>query len=195
MIVFIDRQHAGQINRLNARGASRDVDGDGKITAEEMEAIWTARIAIELEIRLLDMGFDVMPISDGKYSERHQRVNEYAQKHPGPWVYLAMHLNAGGGNYGSYFYDHRSSKGQQLATIMAQHLKQQVPQLTRTKAIESKSDDWTKNAFYCIRNVGRPVAICCEPFFIDTHMELLSIPNIINVATSMALALREWSQK
>ena len=69
MIVFIDRQHSGKPNKINDRGASRDVNGDGKITAEEKEAIWTARISIELEIALLDMGINVMPISDGTYSQ------------------------------------------------------------------------------------------------------------------------------
>jgi len=194
MIVFIDRQHAGQIHRIEARGASRDIDGDGQISAFEMEAIWTARIAIELEIQLLDMGCHVLPISDGKYSERHARVNDYATKHPGPWVYLAMHLNAGGGNYGSYFYDHRSSQGPELAKIMARHLEERVPELNSARGISSNPDDWTKNAYYTIKNVGRPVAICCEPFFMDTHQQLLSIPNILKVATSMALALQEWSK-
>ena len=187
MIVFIDRQHAGQIHRIEARGASRDTDGDGQITAAEREAIWTGRIAIELEIQLLDMGFHVLPISDGSYSERHARVNDYATKHPGPWVYLAMHLNAGGGNYGS-------SQGPELAKIMARHLEERVPELNSARGISSNPDDWTKNAFYCIKNVGRPVAICCEPFFMDTHQQLLSIPNIRQVATSMALALKEWSK-
>jgi hypothetical protein len=195
MIIFIDRQHSGQINKVKARGAVIDANDDGKITAEEMEAIWTGRLSIELEIKLLDLGFDVIPITDGKYSERHVRVNKYAESHPGPWVYLAMHLNAGGGNYGSYFYDYRSKQGQQLATILAQHLKNEVPQLEKTKAIECNPTNWTKNAFYTIRNVARPVGICCEPFFIDTHKSLLSIPNIIKVANSMALGIKEWSRK
>ena len=192
MIVFIDRQHSGKPNKINDRGASRDVNGDGKITAEEKEAIWTARISIELEIALLDMGINVMPISDGTYSQRHARVNDYANRHPGPWVYLAMHLNSGGGNYGSYFYDYRSSQGQQLATILSKELKSVID--INTKALPANPDNWTKNAFYTIRHVQRPVAICCEPFFMDTHQNLLSIPNIKKISTSMALALRAWGK-
>lgn len=192
MIVFIDRQHAGKPSKINDRGASRDINGDGQITAEELEAIWTARIAINLEIRLLDMGISVMPISDGTYSKRHERVNQYADMHPGPWVYLAMHLNSGGGNYGSYFYDYRSTKGQQLATIMANKLNEDVAAIERTKAIRSCKDDWTKNAYYTIRNVGKPVAICCEPFFMDTHQSLLSMDGVFKVAGSMARAIKVW---
>lgn len=192
MLVFIDRQHAGKPNKIADRGASRDINGDGDITAEELEAIWTARIAISLEIRLLDMGINVMPISDGRYSARHERVNAYADMHPGPWVYLAMHLNAGGGSYGSYFFDHRSTKGKQLATMMATQLKSDVEEIEKAKAIPAEKDNWTKNAFYTIRSVGKPVAICCEPFFMDTHQGLLSMPGVFKVASSMAKALGEW---
>ena len=192
MIVFIDRQHSGKPSKINDRGASKDINGYGEITAEELEAIWTGRLAIELEVKLLDMGIKVFPISDGKYIDRHKRVNFYAEQHPGPWVYLAMHLNSGGGNYGSFFYDHRSRSGQQLGTILAQQLGQDIPEIESTKAIECNKDNWTKNAFFTIRNVGRPVAICCEPFFIDSHQGLLSIRNIARVAFSMAKALRTW---
>ena len=147
---------------------------------------------MELEIKLIDMGINVMPISDGRYSERHERVNKYAASHPGPWVYLAMHLNAGGGNYGAFFYDHRSTKGKQLATMMSIQLSSDLEEIDRAKAIEANKDDWTKNAFYTIRSVGRPVAICVEPFFMDTHQSLLSIQGIFKVASSMAFALRDW---
>jgi hypothetical protein len=192
MIVFIDRQHAGKPKKINDRGASRDLNGDGEITAEELEAIWTARLAVELEIKLYDKGIKVMPLSDGNYSARHARVNEYAELHPGPWVYLALHLNSGGGSYGSYFYDSRSTKGQQLATMMAKKLKEGVEHIDTAKAIPAKADDWTQNAFYTIRNVGRPVAICCEPFFMDTHQRLLSIPGMASIATTMVNALLDW---
>ena len=75
MIVFIDRQHAGKPDRLNDRGAIVDVDGDN---VPDMEAILTARIAIQLEQYLMLHGHMVMPISDGTYKQRHERVNEYA---------------------------------------------------------------------------------------------------------------------
>ena len=95
MLVFIDRQHSGNPRRINARGANRDLNNDGVITADELEAIWTGRISIELEIRLLDMGVKVIPVSDGVYSQRHERVNQYAEMHPGPWVYLKFSSKPG----------------------------------------------------------------------------------------------------
>lgn len=192
MIVFIDRQHAGKPNKINDRGAGRDLDGDRTITAEESEAIWTARLAIEIEIQLLDKNVSVMPLSDGKYSDRHNRVNQYAEMHPGPWVYLALHLNSGGGDYGAFFYDYRSTKGQQLATMMSHRLREHVGLLDTAKAIKSQPEGWTKNAFYTISKVGRPVALCCEPFFMDTHQGLLSVSGISSVATAIVLGLLDW---
>lgn len=195
MIVFIDRQHAGKPDKVADRGASRDLDGDGEISADEKEAIWTARISIELEVMLTDMGISVMPISDGRYADRHQRVNSYTSMIPGPWIYLAMHLNAGGGRYGSYFHDHRSAAGAKLAAEMARQLELSVDELETCKAIPANPDDWTKNAWYTIRGVGLPIAICCEPFFMDTHSSLLSLSGIGRVSTSMAIAIRNWRDR
>ena len=192
MIVFIDRQHAGKPGRVDDRGAARDINGDGEISADEREAIWTARISIELEVKLIDMGIKVMPISDGRYADRHQRVNAYANQMEAPHVYLAMHLNSGGGKYGSFFYDYRSANGLRLARQMSTQLELAVDELETCKAIKASPDDWTKNAWYTIRGVGRPVAICCEPFFMDTHTSLLSQSGIGRVSTAMAMALRNW---
>jgi hypothetical protein len=167
MIVFIDRQHAGQAHRISARGASVDINGDGKITKDEQEAHWTGYISLMLEMQLLKMGYKVIPISDGKYSERHARVNEYSSMFNETTVYLAMHLNAGGGHYGSMFYDHRSSTGKQLAESICNGLK------TSIKSIR---------------------AICCEPIFMDTHIDLLNAFGASQIALGMAAGLQKWEK-
>ncbi len=163
MIVFIDRQHAGQAHRINARGAAVDINGDGKITKDEQEAHWTGYISLMLEMQLLKMGYKVIPISDGKYSERHARVNEYASMFDVPSIYLAMHLNAGGGHYGAMFYDHRSSTGKQLAESICNGLKTSIKSIREFKAIDCRPNDWTKNAFYTIKGVAKPVAMPFVP--------------------------------
>ena len=84
MLIFIDRQHAGKPKRPSDRGAGQDLDGDGKVSWWEKEAIWTGKLSIELEILLLEMGYDVLPISDGSYQTRHARVNNYAEGKPVP---------------------------------------------------------------------------------------------------------------
>ena len=192
MIVYIDRQHAGKPHKNRDLGASRDLDGDGRITAAEQEAIWTARIGIELEINLRDRGIEVLPISDGTYAARHKRVNEYHKNHPGPGVYLAMHLNAGGGDYGAWFYDYRSTKGVDLANCLGSHCGPVlgIPQ----KSIAAQPEGWTSNAWNTIKGVNRPVSICCEPIFIDSHARLLSISGISKIARSMAEGIISWNQ-
>jgi len=191
MIVFIDRQHAGQINKLKTRGATYDVDGDGVL---DREALITGEIAIKLEKILLLLGIDVMPISDGKYSERHQRVNEYAAMYPNrKTIYLAMHLNAGGGSYGAFFHHYASASGEKLAKQMcAEMIGNDI--VKTCKAIEARPNDWTKNAFYTIKGVGRPVALCCEPLFMDNdeHAKMLNNDGIHAIATAMATGILKW---
>ena len=195
MIVFIDRQHAGKPSKIDDRGAAVDINGDGDIASDEREAHWTGFISLVLEQRLLQMGHKVIPISDGSYRSRHARVNEYAGRYDEPMVYLAMHLNAGGGHYGSFFYDARSSSGHQLAEDLCDGMRSSIKTIRTFKSIECKSSDWTKNAFNTIKGVGRPVAICCEPIFIDTHMDLLNAFGASQIALGIAQGLSKWERK
>ena len=191
MLIFLDRQHVGKPKRLSDRGAGQDLDGDGVISWAEKEAIWTGRLAIELEILLLEMGYDVLPISDGAYGTRHGRVNGYSLGVQNS-IYLALHLNAGGGEYGSFFYHHASPAGKKLAVEMSSALFQTLPSLNDVKAISCQSGDWTKNAWNTIKGVGRPVAICCEPIFMDTHKNLLNHHGIKQIALGMSQGIKNW---
>ncbi len=193
MLVFLDRQHAGKPKRLSDRGAGQDLDGDGVISWEEKEAIWTGKLSIELEILLLGLGYDVMTISDGDYRERHNRVNQYSYGIQES-IYLALHLNSGGGKYGSFFYHHSSTKGRELSKQMAKSLYDQI-EISDTKAIPCASGDWTKNAWNTIKGVGRPVAICCEPIFMDTHKHFLTDEGIKLIALGMASGIQSWVEK
>ena len=190
MIVYIDRQHAGKLHKPSDLGAGVDLNGDGRITPAEQEAIWTGRIAIELEICLRDRGVLVMPISDGSYGARHKRVNEYSQTYGGKQVYLAMHLNAGGGDYGAMFYDYRSTKGKHLAQCISSEL-QPLLEITQ-KQIPAKPDDWTRAAYGTIKGVQLPVAICVEPIFVDSHKRFLSQSGIMQIARGLAEGLLKW---
>ena len=168
-----------------------DIDGDG---IKDREAIITGQLSIELEKVLILLGVDVMPISDGTYSERHARVNKYAAMYPNrKTVYLAMHFNAGGGNYAAFFYHHASTQGHELANQLALGMRA-AGYVKNAKAIKSNSSDWTKNAFYCIKGIGRPVAICSEPLFMDQpeHAKHLTYEGIQGLAMCMANAIVKW---
>ena len=152
MIVFIDRQHAANQTNWPIRVQAVDIDGDA---TPEREAIITGQISIpKLEKILMLLGVDVMPISDGTYSERHARVNEYAAMYPNrKTVYLAMHLNAGGGMYAAFFYHHASTQGHELAKQLCLEMRA-AGFVKSAKPIECKPNNWTKNAFYTIRGLA-----------------------------------------
>lgn len=191
MLVFLDRQHCGKPNRWKDLGASRDLDENGIVSTRECEAILTAIYILECEIILREKGYDVCVLSDGHYSERHKRVNDYQGDENA--VYISCHINAGAarGGYGSCFYDHRSTTGDSLASAICEELKVNCPELNnRTKIIECNPSDWTKNAYYTIKGVNC-TAICYEPFFIDceAHEPLLTAEGLRRVGKSLAIGI------
>ena len=198
-VVYLDRQHSGKPGRkANDRGAQADIDGDGVIGVEEREAMLTARYLLACEVALLHMGHTVIPISDGWYRDRHKRVNAYAAGFPSdvPQVYCAGHLNAGGGgDYGAIFYDSRSKAGPVLARRIANQIRMAAPEIDSVKAIAASPDDWTKNAHATIANVGRPVAVCLEPLFIDqpAHADLLTPEGLTVIGRAISAGIDAWA--
>ena len=176
MQVFLDRQHLGKPGRWNDEGAKN---------AEVTETYLTSQYIFAAENHLRMQGIDVCVLTDGWYSQRHARVNEYAE---GRGVYIACHINAGGGSYGASFYDHRSTNGSRLAQAINIQLANACPELESVKRIECRPNDWTKHAFNTIKAVGRPVALCFEPLFIDcdAHKPLTTPEGIRRVGIALA---------
>jgi len=192
MIVFLDRQHAGQPNRIDSRGAH--VENPPEDFGLGMEALYTGYISLMIEEKLLDSGVKVIPISDGSYQERHNRVNEYSKKFKShKQVYLALHLNAGGGDYASFFHM-GSEAGASLAASICDRLKdKKLPGLVRCLPKHATPTDWTKNAHYTIKGVGAPIALCCEPIFMDTHTDLLTMQHLRSIGEAIAAGIVAWS--
>jgi N-acetylmuramoyl-L-alanine amidase len=185
MIVFLDRQHHGKPNRWGDCGASNDGVHETWLTAQYIH---------HCEWKLREAGIDVCVLSDGWYKDRHQRVNQYARGHDKS-VYVSCHINAGGGDYGATFYDHRSTNGQRLATHINGRLHQWCDPLhNKTKQIAARPDDWTSNAFNTIKRVSSPVAVCFEPFFIDceNHKSLTSLSGLELVGTALAVGIKSY---
>lgn len=194
MIIYLDRQHAGKPTKISDRGAGSDINGNGKIDTDEMEAMWTGYLSLILENRLLSLGHHVMPLSDGNYSDRHNRVNEYSKLFPNDkQVYIALHLNCGGGDYCAMFHHFQSSQGKQLADMICDEMKKCIP-LGGYKSIPAQSTDWTEHAYNTIRGIGKPVAICSEPIFMDTHKHLISQDNFAKIALAMSTAIHNWGK-
>lgn len=193
--VYLSRDHSGKPGRRSVdRGASADLDGDGTIAQDEREANLTPRYLLAAEEALLAMGHRVIPVSDGWYPDRHKRVNGYAAAVDGPQVYVAAHLNAGLGTYGSVFFDYRSTTGEALADAIGKALHLVAPELSAVRSIPANPEDWTANAYSTIRGVGRPVAVCYEPCFIDNpeHAELLNGEGLRAVGLALANGINSY---
>tara|TARA_R110000824_G_scaffold171432_1_gene348998 strand:- start:23 stop:628 length:606 start_codon:yes stop_codon:yes gene_type:complete len=195
-VIFLDRQHSGKNNRRSALGAAADLDNDGDKDVHDSEAIWTSRYLLACEIRLRELGHDVIPISDGAYFERHRRANHY-QKEGELGIYIAAHLNAGVGSgigYGSMFYDFRSTRGKELADAINERLRVACPELqNKVKSISATPENWTRNAFNTIKGV-RAIGICAEPAFIDSraHKPLFSIKGMRAIGEAIANGINDF---
>ena len=184
-IVFLDRQHLGKPKKWRDLGASHD----------GVHETWCTSIYLHYcEWKLRESDIDVVLISDGWYGDRAARVNQYAVGY-NKSVYVAAHVNAGGGDYGTTFYDHRSTNGQRLATHINGRLHQWCDSLhNKTKQIAARPDDWTSNAFNTIKRVSSPVAVCFEPFFIDCedHKSLTTLSGLELVGTALAVGIKSY---
>tara|TARA_R100000654_G_scaffold73709_1_gene106857 strand:- start:12287 stop:12871 length:585 start_codon:yes stop_codon:yes gene_type:complete len=190
MTVYIDVQHMGDPVKKGRMGAAFGED------INQTEAYYTSLYAFWMGMYLRQRGHEVINISDGQYKDRHARVNYYDERNRNsdtPSVYIACHLNAGGGSYAAQFYDSRSATGKILANLMNEGLLN-LPQIQSVKSIPCHNEDWTKNAFYCIKRIGYPVAICCEPLFIDhpPHKELLTVDGMKKLGEAMALGIHNF---
>ena len=192
MIVYLDRQHTGKPGKPQDRGAQVT---PSPAFVMGMEAMYTGYLSLKLEEHLLQLGAIVFSLSDGEYRDRHRRVNDISSQFDGPQVYLSLHLNAGNGDYASFFHHHLSSSGKDLAEKIAARMashKEKFPEIKRFLAKSANPDDWTRNAYYTIRGVSDPVAICCEPMFIDTHREYLTLTHLDAIAESIAIGIYDW---
>lgn len=195
LLIGIDRQHSGQVGRyIDSMGAANDLDDDGKIEIHELESILTARYGLHIEIALREKGYHVVPISDGSYKERALRMNRYASLMGIQAIYLALHANAGGGDYSVFFYDHRSAKGRDLAEFIRSEMEEAIPEIANHKIRKASPADWTRNAYGTIRHVAAPVAICCEPFFIDhrSHRRIINPKGLERVGRAIARGIDRW---
>lgn len=200
MLVFLDIQHIGipHSKKVNSTGAAKDLDNDGKIEQNELEAYNTWIYAGHCMARLRELGHQVIALADGWYPARHARVNDYVAKmldSAEVSVYVSCHLNAGGGNYGAVFADHRSGRGAVLAKKIAESLQERCPELEKVRTFPATPEDWTKNAYYTIKNVKAPIGICFEPFFMDCadHLVLFHPEGLERVGAALAEGINNYA--
>ena len=149
--VYFDWGHLGQPRFPNATGAKHAAPTGELIEAHEIPIYLCAAVR-----RCYDLGIFVQVDAAGSYLERQRRAVAFANAYTGSVVYAAAHLNMfPGGPVGQrvgFFHDARSANGAKLAADLVGAFSD-VDYADRIRAYPCKSNDWTKNALYCIRDI------------------------------------------
>lgn len=171
-LICLDAQHLNKPNRPHDAGASADINGDGDVTWDEYEARFTREYFSRLRRRLEQRDFAVIDGFSGTYAERNRRADEL-----GASLYIAGHMNAGGGDYGMVGVDWRAPRGglsRFLAGRIADEWRARIP-LGRVRVQDLRPRGWTLAGF---NTIGRCVcpSLLWEPLFMDTpmHREMLN---------------------
>lgn len=194
LLVILDRQHAGKRSSPADVGACYDLDGDGvKAETGEREIDLTLGYGERAAQALEQVGVQVVrlgwPDYVGSYDERHAQAIGHARSNKeGRCLYVALHVNAGGGDYGLVEYDERSGRGGAAASTLCRALTT-LPELSRgkTNALDSTERGWA-----CIDGLYSGPANLCgviyEPGFIDQakHRPLWTEAGLARVGRALA---------
>jgi len=184
----VDVQHLYRPKKPRDQGSVYTLLGGTRTTEASAVLIYAAA----LTTYLTEHGGQVLTndwthgILVGPYSARHVAVNAW-----GAHVYLACHLNAGGGSYALVEYM-TGSEGKLLASAIGQSLTETFPEIRehRTQALAS-----TDRGAVCIERVATPtVAVLSEPFFGDNPAQqgLLAAAELKRVGEAIGSAVSGW---
>lgn len=177
MRIVLDYQHINKPNHPKDRGA--------RMSDNVSEVDLVIKYMNQLRMILEDNGHEVFFGLSGSYPERHKFVNDVIR----PDLYLAGHLNAGGGRYALVELDHRARrKTIQIAKLIAEEFIIKLP-VSKCTSKFLKPDD---RGFTCIGGVNCS-AIILEPLFLDNdeHSKVLNeYPG--NIAIAIARGIQRY---
>jgi N-acetylmuramoyl-L-alanine amidase len=162
--IAVDTQHMGKPHKPADRGGSYN---------GYQEAYLALRYATLVFQELTSKGYEAFLITSGTYTERHAWINKHNID-----LYLACHLNAGGGRYSlvEHYYD-AGRRTREIAKIMAENFK------TILNTSDGKVWEIPKGGRGAVCLSGtRPSALLLEPLFIDNDRHLhiaVSQPKLI----------------
>lgn len=205
MIVICDRQHAGKPDRGPGAGRPEDM---GAVMHGAADARYEADITLAYiteAAALLRAAGAVVHVIDPlttpprlSYVARHERAKSVARANPDrPVLYLACHMNAGGGDYALCQHDERSKAGRRAADAIGAALADRLP-VSRV-LIRPTSGDWSRGA-PCIAGIYTgPANICAvlvEPLFLDRpeHVACLETDGVKRIAQAIAVGALAWGQ-
>lgn len=203
-MLILDIQHIGKPNNPRDVGAHVDIDGNGMKDAWEAEAALTPIYAYAAAAAAESLGHVAIVVNQGHYWQRHNAANALAasRKGKGKVLYVACHLNAGGGNYGLVLHDSRSKLGASAAAAVVEGCRPAWDRLgVRVLAPQQTSDghpQWPR-AYQTIDGIyagpANIAGICFEPLFVDTHRNLLRTPDALqSIGRHLAQGFHNWSK-
>lgn len=177
MFVIFDIQHGRIKNGVEDKGASFDINNDGK---KEYERDLVKKYVDYAASSLEDKGIPCEIIyTHENYSTRQKRCIQKAKDNRDQfYLYIACHLNAGQGNYAVFIHDERSSNGKKYAQRITDSFKK-FKLTQRSLCRFCNTDDWSR-AYYCIKGIwsapSNMCAVLLEPAFLDNpdHFYLLN---------------------
>ena len=166
-ILIIDRQHGEKSPGSFDPGCQAIVGGRRIIETDLTEEYGAA-----IDEGATAAGHKVVWLRSGSYYHRQKEANQLARDSKGEKVlYLALHVNAGGGTYALSMHARRSRGGKVAAEAMAAAMKP-LEGISRSKVIGCDDIGWTRRAYYCIKGIWKGPAnisgVLLEPFFIDS---------------------------
>jgi len=183
-LVILDRQHHGKPGK-DDQGASFEGLVEVDLTAAYIDHAKTA-----LEVA----GVEVLVLQWGRYSQRHAYARAVADAAPEKVVYVACHVNAGGGSYGLACHDSRSRAGARLSEAIAAEL----GTLTGKARADGASPARWSNAYSTIEGIYEGPAslsgVCFEPGFIDSeaHRWLWYADGLVRVGEALAAGVLSY---
>lgn len=189
--VVVDVQHLYRTSHPNDRGSVFTLGNGTHISEGEAALVYADGLADWLT----DRGAEVLTnqpgrgILTGYYSTRNRAAAAFAAH-----VYLACHLNAGGGRYALAEFM-STTIGEALALELGPPLTTRFPQIRSAQTRGLRSDD---RGAVCIERVaGSIAAVLCEPFFGDNpeHQGLLATPQLRAVGEAIGFGVSNWWAK
>ena len=150
-VVCLSIDHIGK-----PHGAHPWFDRGAQSPSGWLEVDLTLRYALAAEREFRRLGRLVCLLTDGTYAERWERADRY-----GASLYASLHADAGGGDRGTVYCDHRSTRGLELAGLVTGEIDDVVPWHVGLGVLDELTRGWA-----CIHGVRAP-AILVEPGFVD----------------------------
>lgn len=185
--VAIDVQHLYRPDRPRDHGATVRLANGTTITEAELATGYAGHAAAELEARgaLVLRNDPARGVLVGHYSSRARAASSWGAR-----VYLACHVNAGGGDYARAY--GVGSRGVQLARDIVLELDRVSRLIDEGQALELRPGE---RGWVCIAGAVAPtLGILLEPFFLDTpgHRGLVSAAGLGVVGRAIGRSVGAW---